>query len=103
MRQRGGRDPLMDQDDETRKRDRLTAVFLLGIVLFNPVIIRVFDVGATATVFGVPVLYAYFFGAWAAIILLKIAVTERAAADDDDAGDVADDANVDRRQGRRAG
>jgi hypothetical protein len=44
------------------------AVFLLGFLLFTYPLIALFNVAET--VFGVPVLYAYVFGAWAALIVL---------------------------------
>jgi hypothetical protein len=54
---------------------RLICIFLLGVVLFNFPILALFNVGAT--VFGVPVLFAYLFLAWAALILLMYLTIER--------------------------
>ncbi len=53
---------------------RLIGVFLLGIVLFNFPILALFNVANT--VFGVPVLYAYLFLAWALLILLMYLAIE---------------------------
>lgn len=53
---------------------RLIGVFLLGIVLFNFPILALFNV--VNTVFGVPVLYAYLFLAWALLILLMYLAIE---------------------------
>ena len=47
---------------------RLVCIFLLGVVLFNFPILAIFNVGST--LFGVPLLFAYLFLAWAALILL---------------------------------
>jgi hypothetical protein len=54
---------------------RLVALCLLGLVLFNYPMLAVFNV--PATVFGIPVLYAYFFVAWGALIALMALVIER--------------------------
>lgn len=55
--------------------DRLLAVLLLGLVAFNPPLLRVF--GAGDTVLGVPLLYVYIFAAWAAVIALTARFAER--------------------------
>ena len=44
------------------KAQRLVALCMLGVVLFNYPMLAVFNV--SGTVFGVPVLYAYIFSAW---------------------------------------
>jgi len=54
---------------------RLAALALLGVLLFNYPLLAVFNV--QATLLGVPVLYAYFFVAWAALIGLMALVIER--------------------------
>ena len=54
---------------------RLVCVFLLGVVLFNFPILALFNVGST--LFGIPILFAYLFLAWAALILLMYLVIER--------------------------
>ncbi len=54
---------------------RLAALALLGLLLFNYPLLAVFNV--PGTLFGVPVLYAYFFLAWAALIALMALVIER--------------------------
>ena len=51
---------------------RLACVFLLGVMLFTYPLLAVFNVGGS--VFGVPVLYAYLFGAWSLVIALAAAV-----------------------------
>lgn len=54
---------------------RLVALFALGCVLFSVTLMALFN--RSGMVFGVPVLYAYLFGAWAALIALMALVVER--------------------------
>ena len=54
---------------------RLAALCLLGFLLFSYPLLAVFNV--QGTVLGIPVLYAYFFVAWAALIGLMALVIER--------------------------
>ena len=54
---------------------RLAALCLLGLLLFSYPVLAVFNV--PATVAGIPLLYAYFFLAWAALIALVAVVIER--------------------------
>lgn len=58
-----------------RLPERLIALFLLALVLFNPPLLRLF--GAPTTLFGVPLIYAYILGAWAGVILLAAIRLER--------------------------
>lgn len=55
--------------------ERLVAVFLCGCVLFNYPLLSLFDRGAD--LFGIPLLYAYVFAAWAGLIVAMAWVTER--------------------------
>ena len=48
------------------KGQRFAALSMLGMLLFNYPILTLFNV--SGTLFGVPVLYAYIFIAWAALI-----------------------------------
>lgn len=48
------------------KAQRLVALCLLGLLLFNYPILALFNV--PASVFGIPVLYAYIFAAWSLLI-----------------------------------
>lgn len=57
------------------RTDRLVALFLLALVAFNPPLLRVF--GAGDTLFGLPLLYLYALGAWAAVIALAALLLER--------------------------
>ena len=59
-----------------RKGERLVGLFLLGCLLFNFPLLALFNV--RGTVLGVPVVYAYLFGAWALLIALVAAIMERA-------------------------
>jgi len=59
----------------SRKRQQLVGLFLLGCLLFNYPLITLFD--RPVLVLGVPLLYAYLFGAWALIIALVAVIAER--------------------------
>ena len=59
---------------DAAKQQRFVALCMLGMVLFNFPILALFNVGGTF--FGVPVLYAYIFLAWAALIALMALVAE---------------------------
>jgi hypothetical protein len=74
------RDPAVPAEESSRSRESLVALCFLGVAAFNPMIIRVFDV-ADAFVFGIPLLYAYIFFAWAILILLMACVVERGSPD----------------------
>lgn len=53
---------------------RLVGLFVLGCLLFSYPLLALFNVGGT--VFGVPLLYAWLFGAWTALIaLMALAAT----------------------------
>ena len=56
------------------KGQRLTALFVLGCLLFNYPLLSLFNVAAD--VLGVPVLYAYLFAAWALLVALMALVIE---------------------------
>jgi hypothetical protein len=57
----------------SRRGPRLVALFLLGCLMFNYPLLALFNV--RATLFGIPLLYAYLFAAWALLIALVAAVT----------------------------
>jgi len=57
------------------KSQRLIAVFMAGAALFNYPLLALFN--RTADLGGVPLLYVYVFGAWAALIGLLALVVER--------------------------
>jgi hypothetical protein len=57
------------------KGQRLTALCLLGFVLFNYPILALFNL--PSSVLGIPVLYAWIFCAWALLIALMAWVVEK--------------------------
>ena len=56
------------------RAQRLAALCLLGLALFSYPLLAIFNV--PQVVFGIPVLYAYFFLAWAALIGLVALAAE---------------------------
>jgi len=54
---------------------QLVGVFLLGMLLFNYPLLALFN--RVASIFGVPLLYAYLFASWALVIGLLALVVER--------------------------
>jgi hypothetical protein len=56
---------------------RLVALFVLGWLLFSYPLLSLFN--SDGTVLGIPVLYAYLFGVWAALIALMVVVVERSS------------------------
>ena len=54
---------------------RLAFLFVFGVLLFNYPLLALFNV--QGSIFGVPVLYAYIFAAWALLIALVAVVMER--------------------------
>ena len=56
------------------KGQRFVALCMLGMLLFNYPILTLFNV--PGALFGVPVLYAYLFIAWAALIALMALLAE---------------------------
>jgi len=56
------------------KGQRFVALCMLGMLLFNYPILMLFNV--PGALFGVPVLYAYLFIAWAALIALMAYLAE---------------------------
>ena len=61
-------------DKSEVKAQRLAALCLLGVVLFNYPLLAVFNVNAT--VFGIPILYAYIFSAWGLLTACMAYVVE---------------------------
>lgn len=61
--------------NRTLRAQRLVAVFMLGCLLFSYPLLALFDGGGE--VFGIPLLFAYLFGAWALLIVAMILVVER--------------------------
>ncbi|MBL0208061.1 MAG: hypothetical protein IPP84_08845 [Propionivibrio sp.] len=55
--------------------ERLIATFLGGCLLFNYPVLSLFDRGAD--LFGIPLIYAYIFAAWAGLIAIMAWFIER--------------------------
>ena len=62
-------------DSWQANRDRLIAVFLLGLALFTPPVLVVFNRGDPIA--GLPLLALYLFGAWAAFTTIVAVLVER--------------------------
>jgi hypothetical protein len=73
---------LTGRRDRPPRGDRLIALFLLGLVLFNPPLLLAF--GAPGSLAGWPALLLYIFGAWLAIIALLALAVERRPRDEED-------------------
>jgi hypothetical protein len=58
-----------------RRTARLVALAMLGCLLFNYPVLALFN--RPGTFLGVPVLYAWIFGAWTALIVLMARAVER--------------------------
>ncbi|MDD5248983.1 MAG: hypothetical protein PHY45_08360 [Rhodocyclaceae bacterium] len=54
---------------------RLAALFLLGCALFDYPLLALFN--RSSEVFGIPLLYAFLFGSWFALIVLMALLMER--------------------------
>ena len=65
----------MNEKAEQSKGQRFVALCMLGMLLFNFPVLALFNV--SGTLLGVPVLYAYIFIAWAALIALMALVANR--------------------------
>lgn len=59
------------------RKERLTAAFLLGLLLFMPPFLAV--ASRDVTVAGIPLLYAWLFGGWLVLIVLLALVVERSS------------------------
>ena len=70
-----------------RTRERLIALFLLGVLVFAPPLLLIFN---TATrILGIPALYFYLFAVWAALIALVALAVERRQEDDESGPELA--------------
>lgn len=59
------------------RRERLIVLFLFGFVFLNYPVLAIFS--REATIGGVPLLYAYLFVVWAALILATGWIVERSS------------------------
>ncbi len=55
--------------------DRLIALFLLGVLLFTPPMMAIFNI--ETLVFGIPLLFLYLFGGWVLLVALLAFVLSR--------------------------
>lgn len=58
-----------------RKSERLVALALLGLLLFDYPLLSLFS--SEGHVLGIPVLFAYLFAAWATVIALMALIVRR--------------------------
>ena len=65
-----------DRKAPHRREERATGLFLLGVVLFNPLMLNVFDRGSEIGLLGVPLLFVYIFCAWTLLIVLLACTVE---------------------------
>ncbi|MCG5499744.1 hypothetical protein [Ectothiorhodospira lacustris] len=63
-------------------RERYVAAFMLGLALFFPPLLAVFDV--PATLLGIPVLFLYLYLAWLVVILVVLLIVLRTRGDEPD-------------------
>ena len=61
-------------NDFESKGQRFVALCLTGMLLFNYPILSLFNV--SGALFGVPILYAYLFAVWAALIAVMAYIAE---------------------------
>ncbi|WP_221931019.1 hypothetical protein [Telmatospirillum sp. J64-1] len=63
-------------------RERLVAAFMMGLALFNPPLLAVFN--APTMLWGIPLLFVYVFLAWLGLILALALIIERSAETEGD-------------------
>jgi len=68
--------------------ERLIALFLLGVVLFTPPFLGIFNIETNTA--GIPTLYLYLFASWVALIVLVAVTTERFAELEESASAASD-------------
>ena len=68
-----------------RTRERLIALFVLGVLLFVPPFLLLFN--RPLQVLGVPLLYLYLFAAWTGLIALGALIARPIDRDDADTAD----------------
>lgn len=67
-----------EASEPERETARCAALFMLGVVLFSPLLLAIFD-SAEATLGGIPLLYFYLFSCWAVLVVLSAWLSERIA------------------------
>jgi len=63
------------------RAERLAFLFVLGLLVFNPPILTIFNI--PTSVFGIPVLYFYLFLSWFCLIAFAALAAEATSAVDD--------------------
>lgn len=77
MSEKGDPKDLARRSAQTRRRrDVLALLPLLGVFLFLSPVVSIFNV--EATIFGLPIIFLFVYGAWLAIILLARWISRRA-------------------------
>lgn len=66
--------------------ERLVVLLILGVLLFSPPFILIFD--KSVLVAGIPLLFLYLFAAWLALIVLTMLVVERGEVEDEQSTDI---------------
>ena len=74
-----------------RINERLVALFLLGLLLFLPPLLLVFN--RPDRVIGIPALYLYIFVAWAGLIALSALISARIGREAEAPADTAEGAD----------
>jgi hypothetical protein len=82
-------------------QERLVALFLLGVLLFTPPFLGIFN--RPERVFGLPCLYLYLFAAWTLLIGLVAAAIESSDEDEEPArpGELPPATEVTQQEGTR--
>jgi hypothetical protein len=73
------RQALFLQQRSAAVRNKLVAVFLLGVALFMPPLVMLFMTGTRFA--GIPLLYLYVFAAWIGLTLLLALTIEKTKGD----------------------
>jgi hypothetical protein len=69
-------------------QERLVALFLLGVLLFTPPFLGIFN--RPDRIFGIPSLYLYLFAAWTMLIVLVTLAIESSNAEEAEAEETAE-------------
>lgn len=64
------------------RAERLAFLFVLGLLVFNPPFLAIYNL--PETVFGIPLLYLYLFASWACLIALAALAIEGTAEAEDE-------------------
>jgi hypothetical protein len=83
-----------------RSNERLVALFLLGLLLFLPPLLLVFN--RPDRVIGIPALYLYIFVVWAGLIALSALISARIGGEAETPADTAAGADKPLEETRRA-